>query len=467
MGLSGTDVARESSDMVLMDDNFASIVNGIEEGRAVFDNLKKFIVYVYSHNWAELLTFIALVLFHTPLPLAVVQVLAIDLVMELPPSLSLTVEPPEPGIMERKPRQRGSRLFDLGALARSAYIGVLIGLAALIFCFQTWAQAGWSLGATSISDQVIYVQGTTVVLATIMVGQLGTLFATRTNVKSAFSVNPLKNKWLLRAVAVELVILLAIVYVPFVQPIFMTSAVPPIMWLFMFTIVPIIILFEEGRKAVLRTFLLPAPTAVVKAADIQVAAVEGIASKSFVVRAPPIIMPLSVIPGTERAAHLAIDLGKHTGARVIFIRPPPSLITSGTLKTLEARIKEFASGEVSYEYINVHRTPGKSDLLAQEDSVIRVAKVHDLATVIVPVEHRVLAHAGWAQRSIRWLRDLRDKNIILVHGPSKPVEVPVNRPFRLLIPMIDELHQGPFDLAGALNTGAIIPFVDVVAARIL
>jgi Ca2+-transporting ATPase len=467
MGLSGTDVARESSDMVLMDDNFASIVNGIEEGRAVFDNLKKFIVYVYSHNWAELLTFIALVLFHTPLPLAVVQVLAIDLVMELPPSLSLTVEPPEPGIMERKPRQRGSRLFDLGALARSAFIGVLIGLAALFFCFQTWAQAGWSLGSTSISDQVIYIQGTTVVLATIMVGQLGTLFATRTNVKSAFSVSPLKNKWLLRAVAVELVILLAIVYVPFLNPIFMTGPVPPIMWPFMFTIVPIIILFEEGRKAILRTFVLPAPTAVVKAAHIQEAAVEGIASKPFVVRAPPIIMLLSVIPGTERAAHLAIDLGKHTGARVIFIRPPPSLITSATLKALEVRIKEFASGEVPYEYINVHRTPGKSDLLAQEDSVIRVAKVHDLATVIVPVEHRVLAHAGWAQKSIRWLRDLRDKNIILVHGPGKPVEGPVNRPFRLLIPMIDELRQGPFDLAGALNTGAVIPSVDVVAARIL
>ncbi len=467
MGLSGTDVARESSDMVLMDDNFASIVNGIEEGRAVFDNLKKFIVYVYSHNWAELLTFIALVLFHTPLPLAVVQVLAIDLVMEIPPSLSLTVEPPEPGIMERKPRQRGSRLFDMGALGRSAYIGVLIGMAALFFCFQTWAQAGWSLGATSISDHVIYVQGTTVVLATIMVGQLGTLFATRTNVKSAFSVSPMRNKWLLRAVAVELVILLVIVYVPFIQPIFLTGPVPPIMWPLMFIIAPIIILFEEGRKLVLRTFVLPAPTVAVKAVSAPVLAVEEVASKPFVVKAPPIVMPLSVISGTERAAHLAISLGKRTGARIIFIRPPPSMIMGGALKALEAKIKEFAAGEVPYEYINVHKNPGKSDSQAQEDSVMRVAKVHDRATVIVPVEHGVLAHAGLAQRGIRWLKELRDQNIILVHGPGKPIEGPLDRPFRVLIPMIDELHQGPFDLAGALNTGAVIPSVDVVAARVL
>ena len=132
MGITGTDVARESADMVLLDDNFASIVNGTEVGRSVFDNLRKFIIYVFSHNWAELVSFVVFVLFLTPqtLPLTVVGILSIDLGMEIPPSLALTLEPPEPGIIDRPPRPKGSRLFDLATMSRSAYIGIMIGLVA-------------------------------------------------------------------------------------------------------------------------------------------------------------------------------------------------------------------------------------------------------------------------------------------------------------------------------------------------
>ena len=95
MGRSGTDAARESADMVLLDDNFASIVASIEQGRGVYDNLKKFLVYDFTHNWAELAAFLAFVLLQTPLPLAVVQVLAIDLLLEIPPSLSLSMDQPD------------------------------------------------------------------------------------------------------------------------------------------------------------------------------------------------------------------------------------------------------------------------------------------------------------------------------------------------------------------------------------
>jgi magnesium-transporting ATPase (P-type) len=144
MGLSGTDVARESADMVLLDDNFASIVNGVEVGRSVFDNLKKFLVYVFSHNWAELAAFLAFILLNTPLPIAVIQVLAIDLLMEIPPSLSLTLQPPEPGIMDRPPRSCKSRLFNLVAFSRSAFIGLIIGAWALYWCFHVWMAGGWN-----------------------------------------------------------------------------------------------------------------------------------------------------------------------------------------------------------------------------------------------------------------------------------------------------------------------------------
>ncbi|NLI74307.1 MAG: cation-transporting P-type ATPase, partial [Euryarchaeota archaeon] len=163
MGLTGTDVAKESADMILMDDNFASIVNGVEEGRTVFDNLRKFVVYVFTHNWGELMAFVAFVLLGTPLPLAIIQVLAIDLLMEIPPSLALTTEPPEPGIMLRPPRPKDSRLFNISALSRSMYIGIIVGAYVLFWCFNIWSGGGWSLGSNTVPDHDIYLQGTTAV----------------------------------------------------------------------------------------------------------------------------------------------------------------------------------------------------------------------------------------------------------------------------------------------------------------
>ncbi len=238
MGITGTDVARESADMILMDDNFASIVNGIEEGRSVFDNLQKFNVYVFTHNWAELATFIAFVLLQTPLPLAIVGILLIDLVLDIPPSLALTLEPPEPGIMERPPRKKENRLFNIKSLARSGYIGLFIGSFALVWCFYAWSQTGWSIGQPSMTDYTAYLKGTTMVIVGIMAGQLGMLIATRTNIKSTFSVSLRHNKWLLIAILIELLILFSVVYIPFFSPVFNTISLQPLDWIFLYSIVP-------------------------------------------------------------------------------------------------------------------------------------------------------------------------------------------------------------------------------------
>ncbi len=118
MGISGTDVAKEAADMILTDDNFASIVNAIEEGRAVYDNIRRFVAYIFTSNVPELVPFILFVLFKIPLALTVMQILAIDLGTDMIPALALGTEAPEPGIMNRPPRSQKERLVT-GAPARA------------------------------------------------------------------------------------------------------------------------------------------------------------------------------------------------------------------------------------------------------------------------------------------------------------------------------------------------------------
>ena len=139
MGISGTDVAREASDMILLDDSFASIVNAVESGRTIYENLRKFIVYVFSHNWAELVPYVLYALLGIPLPLLVVQVLAIDLGIDVIPSLALSREPPEPGIMQERPRGIKERLFSGKVFMRSLYIGIIISTGAMIGCLHGMA----------------------------------------------------------------------------------------------------------------------------------------------------------------------------------------------------------------------------------------------------------------------------------------------------------------------------------------
>ncbi|HXZ23765.1 MAG TPA: cation-transporting P-type ATPase, partial [Methanomassiliicoccales archaeon] len=318
MGLAGTDVARESSDMVLLDDNFASIVHGIEQGRAVFDNLKKFIAYVFAHNWAELMTFIAFVLLAVPLPLTVIQVLAIDLMMDIPPSLALTVEPPEPGIMERRPRSKTSRLFSRGALARSAYLGVIGGVVALFWCFQMWHGAGWTFGSNTVPTTIGYMQGTTIALAAIMAAQLGIVFAMRTNVQSSLSVSLRKSKWLLAGVGVMLAVLLALVYFPPIGAAFGTTSVPVESFLGIFLIAPTLFALEEVRKLILRQYLLPArPVAAVQVAIPKPKPEASLMLRErppFEEKAPPVAVVLRGVGFENNLVHIALDSARASGS---------------------------------------------------------------------------------------------------------------------------------------------------------
>jgi magnesium-transporting ATPase (P-type) len=252
MGIGGTDVARESADMVLLDNNFISIVEGVKLGRGMFDNLRKFVYYVFTHNWAELVTFVAFVLLQVPLPLLVVQVLAIDLGMDVLPSLALTMEPPEPDVMRKPPRRAGSRLIDPTILAKALYVGIVISIPALFWAFRTWMFTGWTFGQMSVDDPQVYARGTTIVMAGIMAGQLGNLFSARSSSESAFRMSPFRNKWLLVGILSQVVILLVLVYVPIFHPLFSTAPLSLTDWMFLYGIAPLVLLIEESRKIVRR-----------------------------------------------------------------------------------------------------------------------------------------------------------------------------------------------------------------------
>jgi magnesium-transporting ATPase (P-type) len=252
MGAGGTDVARESADMVLLDNDFTSIVEGVRLGRSTFDNLRKFIYYVFTHNWAELLAFLVFVLLQTPLPLLVVQVLAIDLGMDVFPSLSLTMEPPEPDVMMKPPRKSGTRLINVSTLLRSCYLGVVVSAGAIFWAFNIWRGGGWALGNNATLDPTLYARGTTVVMAGIMIGQLGNLFSARSSSRSAFQLSPLRNRWLFLGILALFAIMAAIIYIPFLQPLFGTAPLLSSDWLFLLLLAPIALLLEELRKVLAR-----------------------------------------------------------------------------------------------------------------------------------------------------------------------------------------------------------------------
>jgi magnesium-transporting ATPase (P-type) len=251
MGVGGTDVARESADMVLLDNNFVSIVEAVKLGRAGFDNLRKFFGYVYTHNFAELGAFIAFVLFGVPLPLAVIQVLAIDLGMDVLPSLSLIVEPPQPGIMDKPPR-KSNRLLDMKVLLRAAYIGAIVSTVVLLLAFGIWESAGWTFGQKTVGNATEYARGTTVVMVGIMAAQLGNLFAMRTVRESAFKLSPLRNKWLFIGIMGQIGVMIVIVYLPLFQPLFGTAALTQKDLLSLYLLAPAVFFIEELRKSIMR-----------------------------------------------------------------------------------------------------------------------------------------------------------------------------------------------------------------------
>ncbi len=253
MGVAGTDVAREAADMVLADDNFASIVAAIEEGRAVFANIRKFVIYVFVSNVAEAAPFAAFVLFRVPLPLTIMQILAVDLGTDLLPALALGMERPEPGIMDRPPRPRTERILDWATIGRAfGWLGLIEATLGLAGYFAAFWLSGWRPGAALPADGPAYVTATTMTLAGIVAGQVGTVFACRSSHQSILQLGWASNRAVLVGVAAELALLLAVIYLPPLAAIFGTAPLGAEHWLLLSTFPLLLLLLEEGRKALVR-----------------------------------------------------------------------------------------------------------------------------------------------------------------------------------------------------------------------
>ena len=253
MGIQGTDVAKEASNMVLMDDNFATIVAAVEEGRTIFENIKKFIAYILTSNIPQILPFIAFVLLDVPLPLTVVLILAIDLGTDLLPALGLGTEKPETDVMKKPPRARSERLLTRNLLFMSYGIVGMIQAAAGFFSYFTVLYTnGWQWGQALSADDPVYRTAITAFFASIIICQIADVLICRTRRQSIFTVGLFSNKLVWAGIATELLLLAGISYIPVFNTFFGTA--PLEAWHFALSIpfALIILIGDEIRRIYVR-----------------------------------------------------------------------------------------------------------------------------------------------------------------------------------------------------------------------
>ena len=232
MGRSGTDVAREASTMILTDDNFATIVTAVEAGRQVYDNVRKFIQYIFAHATPEVAPFLVFALSGgaIPLPLTVLQLLAFDVGSETLPSLALGRDPIEPGSMDRPPRPRSEGVIQPPMLLRAwLFLGVMVAGLSLAGFFYVLDRAGWHTGDPVGAGTPLhhaYLQATTMTFLGMIAGQIGTAFAVRTRRASLLSIGVLSNRYLLGAIIAELALAAVFIYTPPMQSLLGTAALP-------------------------------------------------------------------------------------------------------------------------------------------------------------------------------------------------------------------------------------------------
>ena len=257
MGIAGTDVAKEAADMVLLDDNFASIVSAVEEGRAVFENIRKFLTYVLVHNVAELIPYLGFLLFKIPLALTPVQALSIDMGSDTLTALGLGVEKPDPQIMRRPPRPHGERLMNWPLAFRAyLFLGLMEAAGAMAAFFFVLNIAGWKYGQNLAAKDPVYLQATTACLSAIIVMQIVNVFLCRSATRSLFSTGLRGNRLIIIGVISEITILLLIAYTPWGNSLLGTAPVGEKVWRIIIPFAIGMFLLEELRKWLARRRLL-------------------------------------------------------------------------------------------------------------------------------------------------------------------------------------------------------------------
>lgn len=255
MGLVGTDVAKEAADLILLDDNFATIVKAVEEGRAVFDNIRRFITYIFASNIPEIVPYLVFVLSGglIPLPLTVLQILAVDVGTDIVPALALGAEPPERDVMQRPPRSPKERLLSASLFLRAyGFLGIIEAIACMTSFLFAYVKSGVSLALPLASSGFTYLKARTMCLASIVTSQIGNGFACRTNRESIFSKGFASNKMYLAGIAVELTLISIFIYVPFVARIFEHRPLDLFDWIFLMIWPFTVLIADELRKLLVR-----------------------------------------------------------------------------------------------------------------------------------------------------------------------------------------------------------------------
>ncbi|HEX9250769.1 MAG TPA: cation-transporting P-type ATPase, partial [Ignavibacteriaceae bacterium] len=255
MGIAGTDVAKEAADMILTDDNFASIVHAIEEGRTVYSNIRKFLLYILNSNVPEAIPS-AMFLFSRgaiPLPLTVMQILTIDLGTDMLPALGLGTENPEKGIMDQPPRNQKESLLNKKLVVKAfLWYGLLGSITSAISYFFINVHNGWPKVSLASGTDPIYIKATAMTLAAIVFSQIGAVYNCRTEKQSLFKVGLFSNKQVNFGIIFEIFLIAALVYLPSLQSIFHTAALDLSDCLLLCVWPPLILLIEEARKAWIR-----------------------------------------------------------------------------------------------------------------------------------------------------------------------------------------------------------------------
>lgn len=253
MGITGTDVAKEAADMILTDDNFASIVSAIEEGRAVYDNIRRFVTYIFTSNIPEVVPFLLMVIFRIPLALTVMQILLIDLGTDMLPALALGTEKPEPGIMNRPPRPRSERLLNRTVLTRAyLFLGPLQAAACMSAYFFLYYSRGWRPGMALAASGTIYLLATTMTNAAVVTTQIGNGLAQRTTRQSILRVGLFSNRFLMWGIAAEMALITFLIYVRPFNNVFHHAPLELTDWVYVLALAPTLLVADEIRKYFVR-----------------------------------------------------------------------------------------------------------------------------------------------------------------------------------------------------------------------
>lgn len=219
MGVSGTDVTKEASSMILLDDNFSTIVAAVEEGRVIYDNIRKFIRYLFSCNLGEVLTMLLSSIFYIETPLIPIQILLVNLATDGLPAIALGVDPPMEDIMLRKPRPKNESIFGDGLIFKIIIRGSLIGICTIL-SFLTAKYYNMDLNTCR-----------TIALCTLIMSQLIHVFECRSEKHSIFEINIFSNMYLFLAVSISLLMVLGVLYIDFFRGVFHTVALNIGQWL--------------------------------------------------------------------------------------------------------------------------------------------------------------------------------------------------------------------------------------------